>query len=57
MLPGEILVVTMPEPTPVAVVKGILALFAKTKGAVGLMIDAAVIDVDELAEVGPSGLG
>ena len=30
----------------------ILALFAKTKGTVGLMIDAAVRDVDELAEVG-----
>ena len=52
LLPGEILVVTMPEPRPVAVVGEILALFAKTKGAVGLMIDAAVRDVDELAEVG-----
>ena len=52
MLPGEILVVTMPEPRPVAVVGEILALFAKTNGAVGLMIDAAVRDVDELAEVG-----
>ena len=52
LLPGEILVVTMPEPSPVAVVGEILALFAKTNGAVGLMIDAAVRDVDELAEVG-----
>ena len=52
LLPGEILVVTMPEPRPVAVVVEILALFAKTNGAVGLMIDAAVRDVDELAEVG-----
>ena len=52
LLPGEILVVTMPEPRPVAVVGEILALFAKTNGAVGLMIDAAVRDVDELAEVG-----
>ena len=52
LLPGEILVVTMPAPRPVAVVVEILALFAKTKGAVGLMIDAAVRDVDELAEVG-----
>ena len=52
LLPGEILVVTMPEPRPVAVVGEILALFAKTKWAVGLMIDAAVRDVDELAEVG-----
>ena len=52
LLPGEILVVTMPEPRPVVVVGEILALFAKTKGAVGLMIDAAVRDVDELAEVG-----
>ena len=52
LLPGEILVVTMPEPRPVAVVVEILALFTKTEGAVGLMIDAAVRDVDELAEVG-----
>ena len=52
LLPGEILVVTMPGPRPVTVVGEILALLAKTKGAVGLMIDAAVRDVDELAEVG-----
>ena len=53
LLPGEILVVTMPEPRPVAVVEEILALFSKTQGAVGLMIDAAIRDVvDELAEVG-----
>ena len=32
LLPGEILVVTMPEPRPVAVVGEILALFAKTMG-------------------------
>ena len=51
LLPGEILVVSMPEPSPVPVVV-ILALFAKTNGAVGLMIDAAVRDVVELAEVG-----
>ena len=31
LLPGEILVVTKPEPSPVAVVGEILALFAKTK--------------------------
>ena len=44
----------MPELRHVAVVGGILALFAKTKWAVSLMIDAAVRDVDELAEVGLS---
>ena len=54
MLTGEILVVTMPELRHVAVVGGILALFAKTKWAVSLMIDAAVRDLDELAEVGLS---
>ncbi len=52
LLQGEILVVTIPEPRPVAVVGEILALFAKTKGAVRLMIDTSVRDVDELAEVG-----
>ena len=54
LLLGEILVFTIPEPSPVAVVGEILALFAKTNGAVGLMIDAAVRDVVELAEVGLS---
>ena len=54
LLPGEILVVTMPELRHVAVVGGILALFAKTKWAVSLMIDAAIRDVNELAEVGLS---
>ena len=42
----------MPESRHVEVVGEILTLFTKTKWAVGLMIDAAVRDVDELAEVG-----
>ena len=50
--PGEILVATMPEPRPVALVGEVLAHFAKVKGAAGLLIDAAVRDLDELALVG-----
>ena len=40
----------MPEPSPVAVVGEILALFAKTNWAVSLIIDTAERDVDELSE-------
>lgn len=52
MKPGEILVATMPEPRPIALVGEVLAHFAKSRGAAGILVDAAVRDVDELAEVG-----
>jgi len=48
----EILVVAMPEPRPVALIGEVLATFAKVRGAAGLVIDAAVRDLDELATVG-----
>ncbi|HUG66034.1 MAG TPA: RraA family protein [Gaiellaceae bacterium] len=50
--PGEVLVLTMPEPRPVALVGELLATQAKVAGVVGLLVDAAVRDVDELREVG-----
>ena len=49
---GEVLVVTMPQPTPVALVGDLLALQAQVRGVSGLLIDAAVRDRDELAELG-----
>ena len=49
---GEVLVVTMPQPTPVAPVGDLLALQAQVRGVSGLLIDAAVRDRDELAELG-----
>jgi 4-hydroxy-4-methyl-2-oxoglutarate aldolase len=50
--PGEVIVVTMPEPRPIGVVGDLLATQAKTQGAAGMLIDAAVRDVEELAELG-----
>ncbi|MEE6258160.1 4-carboxy-4-hydroxy-2-oxoadipate aldolase/oxaloacetate decarboxylase [Plantactinospora sonchi] len=50
--PGEVLVLTMPEPAPVALVGELLATQAKVAGAVGVLVDAAVRDVDELRDLG-----
>jgi 4-hydroxy-4-methyl-2-oxoglutarate aldolase len=49
---GEVLVVTMPQPAPVALVGELLALQAKARGVAGLLVDAAVRDRDELADLG-----
>jgi 4-hydroxy-4-methyl-2-oxoglutarate aldolase len=50
--PGEILVLTMPEPRPVALVGDLLATQAQVHGAAGLLIDASIRDVETLAEMG-----
>jgi 4-hydroxy-4-methyl-2-oxoglutarate aldolase len=50
--PGEVLVLTLPEPTPVALVGELIATQAKVRGVAALLVDAAVRDVDELREVG-----
>ena len=50
--PGEVLVVTMPEPRPVALVGELLATQAKRRGVAAMLVDAAVRDVEELREVG-----
>jgi 4-hydroxy-4-methyl-2-oxoglutarate aldolase len=50
--PGEVLVLTMPEPRPVGIVGDLLATQAKAHGAAGMLIDAAVRDIDTLAELG-----
>jgi len=49
---GEVIVLTMPEPRPVALVGDLLATQAKAQGAAGMLIDASVRDVEELAELG-----
>ena len=51
-LPGEVLVLTMPEPAPVALVGDLLATQAKGRGVAAMLVDAAVRDVDELRELG-----
>ena len=50
--PGEVLVLTMPEPAPVALVGELLATQAKARGAAALLVDAAVRDLEELRELG-----
>jgi 4-hydroxy-4-methyl-2-oxoglutarate aldolase len=50
--PGEVLVLTMPEPRPVALIGELLATQARTRGAAALIVDASVRDLDELVELG-----
>jgi len=50
--PGEVLVITMPEPRAVALVGDLLATQARVRGVAGILIDAAARDVEELQEMG-----
>jgi 4-hydroxy-4-methyl-2-oxoglutarate aldolase len=49
---GEVLVLTMPEPAPVALIGELLATQVKVKKAAGILVDASVRDVSELIELG-----
>jgi 4-hydroxy-4-methyl-2-oxoglutarate aldolase len=49
---GEVLVLVMPEPRPVALVGDLLATQALTHGAAAILVDAAVRDAEELVELG-----
>lgn len=50
--PGDVVVLTMPEPAPVALVGDLLVSQMKLKGAAGLLVDASVRDVNDLVELG-----
>ena len=50
--PGDVLVLTFPEPEPVALLGELVATQAKVRGAAAVLVDAAVRDIDELAELG-----
>jgi 4-hydroxy-4-methyl-2-oxoglutarate aldolase len=50
--PGEVLVLTMPEPAPVAMVGDLLATQMQGRGVAAVLVDAAVRDVEELRELG-----
>jgi 4-hydroxy-4-methyl-2-oxoglutarate aldolase len=50
--PGEVIVVTMPEPRPVALVGELRATQARARRAAAMLIDGSVRDVEELAELG-----
>jgi 4-hydroxy-4-methyl-2-oxoglutarate aldolase len=49
--PGEILVLTMPEPGPVALIGELLATQVKVRRAAAILVDAAVRDVEELEKL------
>src|SRR6516164_7369435 len=50
--PGEVLVLSMPELAPVALVGELLATQARGRGVAALLVDAAVRDVEELRQLG-----
>ena len=50
--PGEVVVLTMPEPAPIALIGELLATQAKVRGAAAVLLDAAVRDVEELVNLG-----
>ncbi len=50
--PGEILVLAMPEPSPTALIGELLATQVKVRRAAGILVDAAVRDVEELKNLG-----
>ena len=50
--PGDVVVLTMPEPRPVALVGELLATQAIGRGAAALLVDAAIRDVEELRAMG-----
>jgi 4-hydroxy-4-methyl-2-oxoglutarate aldolase len=49
---GEVLVLTMPEPRPVALLGELLGTQAKAHGAAAVLVDASVRDIEELVVLG-----
>ncbi len=52
VLPCEVLVLTMPEPQPVALIGELLATQIKVRGAAAILVNGACRDVEELASLG-----
>jgi 4-hydroxy-4-methyl-2-oxoglutarate aldolase len=50
--PGDILVLTMPTPEPVALIGELMVTQAKGRGVAGILVDAAIRDLEELVELG-----
>ena len=49
---GDVLVLTMPDPTPVALIGDLLATQAIDQGVAAMLVDGAVRDLDELRDLG-----
>jgi 4-hydroxy-4-methyl-2-oxoglutarate aldolase len=50
--PGEVLVLTMPEPEPFSLIGELLAIQALAHQVAGILVDAAVRDTEELRSLG-----
>jgi 4-hydroxy-4-methyl-2-oxoglutarate aldolase len=50
--PGDVLLLTSTEPEPYAFIGELLATQAQQRGVAGFLVDSAVRDIDELAEIG-----
>lgn len=50
--PGDVAVLTMPEARPIALIGDLLVTQLRQQGAVGVLVDASVRDVDALRELG-----
>ena len=50
--PGEVLVLTMPEPAPVALVGELLVTQIKVRQAAAILVDGAVRDAEALVKLG-----
>src|SRR5438132_10261812 len=50
--PGEILILTMPEPEPVALIGELLATQALARQVAGILVDASVRDTEDLHSLG-----
>lgn len=50
--PGDVLVLAMPEPAPVALVGELLVTQAQQRGVAAILLNGAVRDVEELQEIG-----
>ena len=49
---GDVLVLTLSEPAPVALLGELLVTQAQSRGVVGILVDGAVRDLDELRAIG-----
>jgi 4-hydroxy-4-methyl-2-oxoglutarate aldolase len=50
--PGDVLVLTMPEPAPYGMIGELMARQARHAGVAAILVDAGVRDTDELRELG-----
>jgi 4-hydroxy-4-methyl-2-oxoglutarate aldolase len=50
--PGDVLILAMPEPAPVALLGELLATQVRRRSAAAILVDAAVRDVEELVRLG-----